>query len=140
MKGWVMAGAALAFLCDAAMASSGVPPDYAEPSAINRAISSAISPDHHESAPLKGGAREQIPDCPPEAGLPQVPPDYAAGVDEATTVPRKELLPSYERLPLQDQLDLLKRNQADIDARLAAKRELKTGKASPSGSLPCIKR
>lgn len=130
-----MAGALFALFCNAATAASGVPPDYEFPSMKSRSI---VPPDYRETVPP---TEEQIPDCPPEAALPQTPPDYAAGgPGGATTLPRKELLPAYEQLSLQDQLDLLKRNQADIDARLAARRALKDGKHQSKGPRPCIKR
>lgn len=135
MKGWAIAGAALALFCGAATAASGIPPDYELPSVKSRSI---IPPDYRESVPLK---EDQIPDCPPEMTPPQTPPDYAAGgPGEATTLPRKELLPAHEQLTLQDQLDLLQRNQADIDARRAAQRDLKEDKFQPAQPRPCIKR
>ena len=130
-----MAGALFALFCNAATAASSVPPDYSFPSVKSRSI---IPPDYREAVPP---TEEQIPDCPPEAALPQTPPDYAVdGSGGATTLPRKELLPASEQLSLQDQLDLLKRNQADIDARLAAKRALKEGQHKLTGPIPCIKR
>lgn len=119
---------ALALASSFALASNpaGVPPDYVEPAAP-QAAAAGVPPDYVEPAAQKAPGVppdyvEKAPEAPRKAS--PVPPDYQPG--KTVRGVREELLPSSGQMPLEDQLQLLKRNQEDIEAKRAARHKLES--------------
>ena len=146
LKAALPALAALA-LCPDAQAADAVPPDYlGSPSVVwingtqpvpaesvgiklpkvvsgSSSAMPAVPPDY---VPEKKSAAPQAAAHPAPARkeAPAVPPDYVPGSAPVVTTPRPDLRPSSGWMPLDEQLSLLKRNQEDIDARIAVRRQL----------------
>lgn len=140
----------LALLSALALASSfalaaqpaGVPPDYVEPAAPSQAAAAGVPPDYVEPASKQPAGVPPDWTEPAAQKAPGVPPDYIEKAPEAprkaSPVPpdyqpgktvrgvREDLLPSSGQMPLEDQLQLLKRNQEDIEAKRAARQKLES--------------
>lgn len=135
---------ALALASSSALASqpAGVPPDYIEP-ALPQAAAAGVPPDYAEPASkqpagippdwTEPAAAQKAPGVPPDytekapeapRKVSPVPPDYQPG--KTVRGVREDLLPSSAQMPLEDQLQLLKRNQEDIEAKRAARQKLES--------------
>ena len=116
LKGLTAAAAGVLF-CSAALAAGSVPPDYNPATAKVVTAPKGFDPSEATTAP---GA---------DSGL--VPPDYDAHNSGKTVYgAREDLQPRATQLPMSEQLQLIKRNEEDIQAKKAAAAEAERQKAA----------
>lgn len=100
---------ALSALSSCAFAAGAVPPDYQEPAASQSTTASAVPPDYQPAASADAAGSSAV---------------------------RDDLKPKADHLSLDEQLQLLKRNEQDIAARKAARQQLQDEAARSAAGAP----
>ena len=136
MKTVWLAGCILSVCAAPAFAQGMVPPDY-NPQTATQAYSNngAVPPDYYPPAPSQASPSEGVPPdynpqtAPNVTSASSVPPDYRPSSAMQASGLRPDLKPRAGQLSQEEQLDLLKRNEADIAAKREAQATLSARQA-----------